>query len=405
VTPDSRIACSIESIRMCTAPSSRANSRAIVVFPSPGKPPRTRSIGRQCIASYVSCRCGGSSISLRPDRRANRMQVTNAWSTAILEIRRPNASSCRLDRDDAAIQQRRAVALKSNNASVSLVIRSDIYQPNDSAVRDAANDCQLAKIFVERHDNCSMSCGVCQNRGVAGIGGPICDVLDLVALLQKDRLCSRRHAGVKDDLHEASGRTASSTRSWPTTRRAYSKQARTSAASNHGYSARSVSDVSPAASMPRTCSTASRRPLMIGLPPKISGFTVMRARSSRSVLAIASCYATSRLESSRIRTSGRRLRSRTRGNHPRTLLTTRPDFTVGQSSIVQRQPHACMVGRSSCFSAYAQASSPQWPPASPAWRRIGPARTTARLRIPWKGDAWCLSRFDVRDGAAAFCVP
>jgi hypothetical protein len=42
--PERRIACSIESIRRCTAPIRRANSRAIVVFPVPGKPPRMMSM-------------------------------------------------------------------------------------------------------------------------------------------------------------------------------------------------------------------------------------------------------------------------------------------------------------------------------------------------------------------------
>lgn len=39
-----RIACSIESIRRCTAPILRANSRAIVVFPVPGNPPKIMSM-------------------------------------------------------------------------------------------------------------------------------------------------------------------------------------------------------------------------------------------------------------------------------------------------------------------------------------------------------------------------
>src|SRR5208337_1476310 len=49
---------------------------------------------------------------------------------------------------------------------------------------------------------------------------------------------------------------------------------------SHGYPSRMSSIVSPAASMLRTCSTASRRPRMIGLPPKIFGFTVMLSRIS-----------------------------------------------------------------------------------------------------------------------------
>jgi hypothetical protein len=38
------------------------------------------------------------------------------------------------------------------------------------------------------------------------------------------------------------------------------------------------------ASISGTCSTASRRPRMIGLPPKIAGFTVMRSRISFSFI-------------------------------------------------------------------------------------------------------------------------
>ena len=51
----------------------------------------------------------------------------------------------------------------------------------------------------------------------------------------------------------------------------------------NGYSARIVCSVSPAASIPRTCSTAMRMSRMIGFPPKTSVRTVMRLRSSGSV--------------------------------------------------------------------------------------------------------------------------
>ena len=41
---------------------------------------------------------------------------------------------------------------------------------------------------------------------------------------------------------------------------------------------RQICGVSPAADMPRTCSTASGRFLMIGLPPKMAWFDVIRRR-------------------------------------------------------------------------------------------------------------------------------
>ena len=39
--PKARMACSIESIRKCTPPICRANSRAIAVFPVAGRLPKT----------------------------------------------------------------------------------------------------------------------------------------------------------------------------------------------------------------------------------------------------------------------------------------------------------------------------------------------------------------------------
>ena len=53
-----------------------------------------------------------------------------------------------------------------------------------------------------------------------------------------------------------------------------------SSGSSSGYSRRIVSAVSPAASIPSTCSTAIRMSRMIGFPPKTSARTVMRSSSS-----------------------------------------------------------------------------------------------------------------------------
>jgi hypothetical protein len=44
-----RSACSIESIRRYTAPIVRANSRAMTVLPTPGKPLKMTSIAEECI--------------------------------------------------------------------------------------------------------------------------------------------------------------------------------------------------------------------------------------------------------------------------------------------------------------------------------------------------------------------
>ena len=52
-----------------------------------------------------------------------------------------------------------------------------------------------------------------------------------------------------------------------------------SSSSSQEYPSRIASGLSLAASIPRICSTASRRPLMIGFPPNIFGFTVIRSRS------------------------------------------------------------------------------------------------------------------------------
>ena len=52
-------------------------------------------------------------------------------------------------------------------------------------------------------------------------------------------------------------------------RYAKSKHTWISSGSRNGYSCKIFSGVSPAASIPRTCSTAIRKPLMIGLPLKV----------------------------------------------------------------------------------------------------------------------------------------
>ncbi len=67
---------------------------------------------------------------------------------------------------------------------------------------------------------------------------------------------------------------------------AYTKQACMSSGSIQSYPLRIISAVSPAASIPNTCSTANRLPRIIGFPPKISGLKVIRSSSFFSSMKI-----------------------------------------------------------------------------------------------------------------------
>ena len=94
-----------------------------------------------------------------------------------------------------------------------------------------------------------------------------------------------------------------STRSCPTILRAYNRHASTSSRSNHGYPSRMDSIVSPAASIPKTCSTASLRPRIIGFPPNIFGLIVILFRelvSDMSETSFRGQYTTHRVFESRI---------------------------------------------------------------------------------------------------------
>src|SRR4051794_30499789 len=68
-------------------------------------------------------------------------------------------------------------------------------------------------------------------------------------------------------------------------------QARMSSGSRNAYALRMSCALSPAASIDRTCSTARRLPLTIGLPPNTAGLEVMRRSSSGSFMTAESYHA------------------------------------------------------------------------------------------------------------------
>jgi hypothetical protein len=129
------------------------------------------------------------------------------------EIRWPNPRLAWFDRDDAAFEEFGAVPLENKNARRALGRCPDIDQANDSVVTRATDDGKLAEILVESHDNRAAVCRMRQDGGVPGVGRPIADVFHLVAVCQEFRLRRRRDAAIEKDSHEASGRTANSTRS------------------------------------------------------------------------------------------------------------------------------------------------------------------------------------------------
>ena len=95
MTPDARIACSIESMRMCTAGSWRASSRAIVVFPVPGKPARTIKI-----VNAISCIVAPATFSdILPDM--TELPIACTLTPAALRARREGLLTELVRRADA----------------------------------------------------------------------------------------------------------------------------------------------------------------------------------------------------------------------------------------------------------------------------------------------------------------
>jgi hypothetical protein len=139
---------------------------------------------------------------------------------------------------------------------------------------------QFPEILIKCHHHAALLKGATKYFLITGIFQPVAGINDIMARGRKFHASAGSRASVKQEFHATASVIVGSTRSCATTRWAYMRQARTSSGSIQEYPSRMVSGVSPAASIPSTCSTASRRPRNTGLPPKMSGLTVIAADRS-----------------------------------------------------------------------------------------------------------------------------
>ena len=109
-----------------------------------------------------------------------------------------------------------------------------INQPDDAAVRLTMDNCEFTEILVECDQDAFLIPGPRKNRGVTWIGRPVANPGDVVAGVTECRGCFARQARVEEQPYDAEAMGNGSNRSWPTSRRANTRQARTSSGSSHG---------------------------------------------------------------------------------------------------------------------------------------------------------------------------
>ena len=127
-----------------------------------------------------------------------------------------------------------AVPRQYNAACGYLFSRIKIDQTNDPAVTPPEHDRQLTEILVERNEDPTFALRPLVDSLVAGIGLPITCPNRIVPISGERRASTRRNAGVQQELQVAESVKAGSTRSRPTKRRAYTRQARMSSGSRNG---------------------------------------------------------------------------------------------------------------------------------------------------------------------------
>ena len=150
-------------------------------------------------------------------------------------LRRTDARASALRCDDCAARQLGGMRLDDTEADRCLLRRSEIDKPQDSGVRGVEYDRKFAKILVEGNDHLSVSCSMREDRVIAWIARPVANPLHLMARTFKGGRGSRPYATVEQKLQTASSIASGSTRSRPTMRRAYARQASTSSRSSQGY--------------------------------------------------------------------------------------------------------------------------------------------------------------------------
>lgn len=78
-----------------------------------------------------------------------------------------------------------------------------VHEPDDAAVRLAANDREFTEVFVERHEDASLVAGSGKNSSVTRIGGPGAGPDDIVPGGPKHLGSFSRQAGIEEQPHDA----------------------------------------------------------------------------------------------------------------------------------------------------------------------------------------------------------
>lgn len=113
--------------------------------------------------------------------------------------------------------------------SRSLFVGSCIDQPYDAGMGLAMQDRELAEVLVQGNEDALLRGGLSEDRLIARIGWEIGYCRNVVPGCLEYRTGGAVDAAIQQDPHQA---LRSSIRSWPTIRRAYSRQARMSSRSS-----------------------------------------------------------------------------------------------------------------------------------------------------------------------------
>ena len=138
--------------------------------------------------------------------------------SATIAGRRAHPSSGTLHGHQRAGRELGTVARKCGDTCRSLLSRREADDPHDTRVWHAADDCQFAEVFVERHQDRANRGSLLQDLGVAGISWPVARPRNLVASSSDDGTGTAPYAAVKQDLHAAESVNFGSTRSCATKR-------------------------------------------------------------------------------------------------------------------------------------------------------------------------------------------
>lgn len=115
-----------------------------------------------------------------------------------------------------------------------LLASGNADQAQNSMVRPFVHDRQFAEVLVQRHEDATIVMGSGENLVIAGVLRPIASPLGVMASGPQFNDGTTPNARIQEQPHPSLGTRRGSTRSRPTTRRAYAKQARMSSGSSHG---------------------------------------------------------------------------------------------------------------------------------------------------------------------------